>query len=482
MRYNHSVDLSRVLNIPRLCCSSGFVASDTLFLALNNRTSNDEDKGGPIFPPIQGILTFDTPYNGLARSMFVYGAFSNYSKVSNVFSAMTALSAAGSRQLAARRAATGTAASSSGSSSDPAWKAWNLLAVRTGTVGAVAAGGVAAYVHREAILKGMRSVTSINKASVADGVESLGQGLAYINRGNVGRAFAWLSDHFTFVGSLLKPRELDRRLERLAALKGVGLHNVYCSLGENGYWSGGYFVPERTFCAIPAEDHAAYPLFSRHVMPKSEDEIQAHIGIFHPEKNDSYRDMTERCGEITVEWFLSDQDIVDDQRFRNQPMEEDVEDKAVMETLEDGKIDARATEEAEGDTTADSRPEDLPDVSPVDIAAAASLVPLPDDSNGEELMADADTASTDDEKKRTYMNYLFEVAQQAGTGVRGAWKWNMPSIPASISSVGQQISMPSVSLPSVNILSRKQPAAESPTTSEAEAKNEGEETEPGNRD
>ena len=409
--------------------------------------------------------------------MFVYGAFSNYSKVSNVFSAMTALSAAGSRQLAARRVATGTAASSARSSSDPTWKAWSLLAVRTGTAGAVAAGGVAAYVHREAILKGMRSVAGINKASVAEGVETLGQGLAYINRGNVGRAFAWLSDHFTFVGSLLKPRELDRRLEHLAALKGVGVHNVYCSLGKNGYWSGGYFVPERTFCAIPAEDHAAYPIFSRHVMDKSEDEIKAHMGMFHPDKNDTYRDMTEHCGEMAVKWFLSDQDIIDDQRFRNQPPEEDAEDKAIKETLEDGKIQGQVTDE--DTTTDDSRPEELPDVSPVDIAAAASL---PDGSDQEELAADTVPESADDEEKKTYMNYLFTVAQQAGTGIKGAWQWNMPSIPASVSSVGQQISMPSVSLPSVNILSRKQPADGSSATSDAEAKNEGEGIEVGNKE
>ncbi len=29
---------------------------------------------------IQGILAFDTPYNGLARPMFVYGAFSQLPK------------------------------------------------------------------------------------------------------------------------------------------------------------------------------------------------------------------------------------------------------------------------------------------------------------------------------------------------------------------------------------------------------------------
>jgi len=60
----------------------GFVAADALFLAVNERANSNPSEDDPIFPLIQGILTFDTPYNGLARSMFVYGGFSNYQKVS----------------------------------------------------------------------------------------------------------------------------------------------------------------------------------------------------------------------------------------------------------------------------------------------------------------------------------------------------------------------------------------------------------------
>jgi len=146
------------------------VAADALFLSLNERLDSETADKTP-FPLIQGILTFDTPYNGLARSMFVYGAFSNYQKVSNVFNVMTALGAAapaGLRSLATQRA-TRSAAVSAASRSNPAWKTWQLVAVRTGTVGAIAAGGVAAYVHREAIMKGMQKVKNINRDTVADG-------------------------------------------------------------------------------------------------------------------------------------------------------------------------------------------------------------------------------------------------------------------------------------------------------------------------
>lgn len=145
------------------------MASDTLFLILNERLAAAEkeasDSDLPIFPLIQGILTFDTPFNGLARSMFVYGAFSNYQKVSSVFNVMTALSAAPAAfgKTAFRRNA---ASLPSRGSSNPAWRGWQLVAVRTGTVGAIAAGGVAAYMHRQQIVDGMRSMRNLNKESV----------------------------------------------------------------------------------------------------------------------------------------------------------------------------------------------------------------------------------------------------------------------------------------------------------------------------
>ncbi|KAM0424812.1 hypothetical protein ACHAPT_009868 [Fusarium lateritium] len=467
----------------------GFVAADSLFLALNDRAANSSD-GDLIFPLIQGILTFDTPYNGLARSMFVYGAFSNYQKVNSVFNVMTALSAAapaGLARLSARRAA----ASSVSATGNPQWRTWQLVAVKTGTVGAIAAGGVAAYMNREAIMKGMRSVKNINKESVVEGyrqgIDALGQGLAYINRGNVGKSFAWLSDHFTFVGALLKQKELNRRLERMGALKGIGIHDFYCSLGENGYWSGGYFVPERTFCAVPEESHSAYPLFERCVMPRAGDEIEAHLNMFKPEKHRGYDEMMDKSAELVKEWFLSEENIVDDPQFRETPPEEVAEEKTAQELLEK---DTGKEEEGEKVTDADEKEKDneLPDESPIHIAAAASLVPLPDDEG--DLIGDASPENADTPEKRNYLNYLFGVAQQAGTGISDVKGWlpskmpNMPSmpsmpampkVPTSVSSLGN------VSMPSVRLFSKKNEETqgiEKEETQEVEKKeNEGEQEE-----
>ncbi|KAI1134252.1 hypothetical protein F5Y05DRAFT_240989 [Hypoxylon sp. FL0543] len=443
----------------------GFVASDTLFLVLNERMAHGQE-GTPMFPLIQGILTFDTPYNGLARSMFVYGAFSNYQKVSTVFNVMTALSAAPAalgKSALKRTAARAPAAKSSSS----AWKGWQLVAVRTGTVGAIAAGGVAAYMHRQQIMDGMRSMRNLNKESVKEGyqqgIDTLSQGLAYINRGNVGRSFEYLSDHFTFVGTLMKQQELARRLERMASLKGIGIHDFYTSLGENGMWSGGYFVPERTFCAIPAKDHQAYHLFSRQVIKKVEDEVQAHVSMFIRDKNEEYEQMAEEASNLVIRWFNDDSDIFDDPKFTSPPPPEPVEQPVT--TTDDGqevpKTDGIAQdadntgEDIGGEEQDDS---DLPDASPLDITAAASVVPLPDDD--EEAPQEAQVKEA---RKSTYMRYLMQVAQDAGTGVKSYVPTKIPEMPQIPSGSSfksylptQMPQMPSIPRPTVNIFGRKQ--------------------------
>ncbi|KAG7290146.1 hypothetical protein NEMBOFW57_000143 [Staphylotrichum longicolle] len=472
----------------------GFVATDALFLTLD---AHRESPTTPPFPLIQGILAFDTPLNGLARSMFVYGAFSHYQKVSNVFNVMTALSAAtpaALSRLASKRAlssATGRIAKRSSSSSSPAWKAWQLIALRTGTVGVIAAGGVAAFTHRKKILEGVRTVRGLTREDVVQGyqqsVDALGQGLAYVNRGNVGESFAWLSDHFTFVGALLKQNELSRRLERLAALRGVGVCDVYASLGENGYWSGGYFVPERTFCAVPGKDEAAAKLFTRHVVEGAKDEIAAHIGLFRKEKNKDYERMVNEAGKMVVGWFNDETEIYDDPKFAEPAPAEAEETEAIASAVDTEGVAqteedlAKESEKGAQEDTEMADDDGLPDESPIDIAAAASLVPLPDDID-KDLSEDAGEGGKTDQKQ-AYLRHLFGVAQQTGTSLRSYLpsklptvempkvaipNVSLPSMPAmpAMPAIPSMPAMPSMSMPTrMNPFSKK-PAAESSSSSE----------------
>lgn len=425
------------------------MAADSLFRILDERRANDEPPSLPMFPLIQGILAFDTPFNGLARSMFVYGAFSNYQKVSSVFNVMTALTAAAPATLGSmgfKRGVTSAARSSTSSSSSPAWKTWQLVAVRTGTVGAIAAGGIAAYTNRKQIMEGVRSVRNLKKEDVVQGyhnsLDALGQGLAYINRGNVGRSFEWLSDHFTFVGALMKPSELSRRLGRMTALQGVGIHDFYSSLGENGYWSGGYFVPERTFCAVPGTEDPACRLFARHVVVDTDDEVQAHMSLFKPDKNESYDTMTRESAKLVVQWFNDESEIFDDPKFAtpstDEAQEEEVE-KAVQTVEKEMETEKMSKEDDTGaSSSADNM--DLPDESPVDIAAAATLVQLPDDNDdGPETV----NGSAESNQKQTYIRHLLQIAQQTGTDIKTLLPSKMPSVPL------DQLLMPRVYLPNI---------------------------------
>ncbi|KAI1813473.1 hypothetical protein GGS20DRAFT_478373 [Poronia punctata] len=453
----------------------GFVASDTLFLILNAKLEQDEEKkkegkgeseadenkDAPIFPLIQGILAFDTPYNGLARPMFVYGAFSNYQKVSTVFNVMTALSAAPAAfgKTAFKRATAGlpSVPSASRPGSSPAWKAWQLVAVRTGTVGAIAAGGVAAYMHRQEIMQGMRNIRNLNKESMKEGyqqsVDSISQGLAYINRGNVGRSFEYLSDHFTFVGTLMKQRELAQRLERMALLKGVGIHDYYTSLGENGVWSGGYFVPERTFCAVPSPEHQAYHLFSRQIMKNVKDEVQAHTSMFIRDKNEEYEQMTQEASNLVVRWFVDDSPIVDDGRLTEslpEPVEEPVT------TTQDGQEIPKTDGIVENTNSEEDNAEEMevvPDTSPLDITAAAAAVPLPPEED--DHVSDPTESDTKEAQRSNYMRYLMSVAQQAGNDAMSYVPTKMPEMPSGPSFKSFVPSIPSIPRPAVGLFGKK---------------------------
>ncbi|KAL3422716.1 hypothetical protein PVAG01_06872 [Phlyctema vagabunda] len=380
----------------------GLIASDSIFSILDQKREQSHDH---MFPLVHGILTFDTPYNGLARSMFVYGAFSNYQKVSNVWNAMTAVSAglySASLPIATTTAA-GSSTLSSSRTTSPKWRAWQILAIRSGTYGVIAAGGVAAYANREHIMNGVRSLNrNTLKRKYAESFDAIGNGLAYINRDSVGQSFEWLSTHLQFVGALMRQKEMSRRLERLAGLRGIGIQNIYFSLGENGYWTGGYFVPERTFCAVPEKGQKAHELFSRSVNKKAKDEVVAHTTIFKPELNGSYNEMATNARDSITKWFHDESEIVDSVPIEIETGEED---RPI--TIEDVEQEADLEKSTPADRLLADEGEDE---SPLDIAATAAAIPLPDDIDSVE-------GTTERQK---YLQGLLRIAQNAGSGVASA--------------------------------------------------------------
>lgn len=283
------------------------------------KTSEDKPPRKPLFPVVKGLLAFDTPYCGLSRLMFAYGAFAQYKTISSAYGLLTSLSAA----ALPSRIMSGSLASKVSSrsrrivraSSTPAWRAWQLVALRTGTAGAIAAAGAAAYMHREQIARGWNAFTYNNVKETVSGVSlaNIEQGLAYISKENISLGWAWMSSHLQFVGALTRGEEMRIRIERLSAMKGMGFANLYGSLGENSAWTGGRFVAERTFVAVPGVKSKANRFFVKEVNTAVKDEIQSHVSMFVPRKNTGFEEMLEHATGLIVAWHGTHHGLLEDQ-------------------------------------------------------------------------------------------------------------------------------------------------------------------------
>ena len=278
------------------------------------------DDGSAIFmfPFIQGVLAFDTPYLGISPGVVAHGAEQHYktatgaytavSEIANVFGyggggggvSPQASSSPGRPRLPAAgpspgmaSAAAGAAAAAGGGSADaaavPAWSRWGKYAMFAGAAGAVAAGGAAAYLKRDTLTEG----------------------------------WSWVGSHLEFVGCLMRGEELKSRVARIATLRkerGVGWIDLVTVLGKSkgageGVSVAGGFVEigaggeedagspgNRRFCVVPREKSAYREFFEGAVNEKADDEAAAHMSMFTPRENPGYYSLIERAKDVLVGW------------------------------------------------------------------------------------------------------------------------------------------------------------------------------------
>lgn len=244
----------------------GIVAAETaIALAaeqpIHNSSVVDDDKdsrsetkssSGPLnalmFPYIQGVLAFDTPFLGISPGVVAHSAESHYAAASTAIAQVSALTSlwggakakagntTGSRQqqpAGALPPAGGKEEDNKGSAAggkSAGWGRWGAIAMAAGAVGAVAAGGAAAYYNREQLSQG----------------------------------WGWATSHLEFVGCLARKEELRRRVAymvRLSKELGVGFGNLYTRLGQAAGAKqvstvGTVLGSERTFCVVPKRDQA----------------------------------------------------------------------------------------------------------------------------------------------------------------------------------------------------------------------------------
>ncbi|KAL8696845.1 MAG: hypothetical protein Q9201_007448, partial [Fulgogasparrea decipioides] len=252
--------------------------------SIPNPRNLDEASNTFIFPYIQGILAFDTPYLGLSPSLIAHGAESHYRSASSAYSALTDLAGVfgygastnpspNAKQQAKVKAGAlpppapehakdGLSASMTAASQDaaatPTWQRLGRYAMFAGAAGAVAAGGAAAYLKADTLSSGWN----------------------------------WVGSHLEFVGCLVRGEELKSRLDRVITLekeRGIGFADLFTVLGrgadKGGMGTGG---EKRTFCNIPKTRKWREGYWFPEINEKAKEETGAHMSMFAPKENPGY--------------------------------------------------------------------------------------------------------------------------------------------------------------------------------------------------
>lgn len=266
-----------------------------------------------MFPHIQGLFAFDTPFLGIAPGVVSHGAEEHYKTASTAYSAMSEVAgifgygnpkndSASAIPSSARTKSTTPLAlppATSDAAATPSWQRWGRYAMFAGAAGAVAAGGAAAL---------------------------------YSQKGRFTAGWSWVSSHLEFVGCLARPEDLRNRVASLSELRrerGINSMNFYTCLGkgatpingsadglESGRRSSSLIlrVPRsqtRTFCHLPEDyDHEDSMITTdsglkwvKALNDKAPDETTAHVSIFLPRDNPAYYKLAHDAAETLVSWI-----------------------------------------------------------------------------------------------------------------------------------------------------------------------------------
>lgn len=236
-----------------------------------------------MFPYVQGVLSFDTPYLGISPGVVAHGAETHYSTASAAFSQLSTLtglwSAKGAadglgkdaqqrgqeekKPVAALPPAGGGAGSSTNKANDSSsWGSWGKMALYAGAGAALAGSAAAAYLKRDQLTEG----------------------------------WTWVSSHLEFVGCLARGEELRRRVAYMARVQnelGVGFGVLYTRLGKGATalqqqvagiggtnMVGTVLGSQRTFCNLPSKRNGPERLgvWEEAVNEQAGDETSAHMG------------------------------------------------------------------------------------------------------------------------------------------------------------------------------------------------------------
>jgi len=269
----------------------GIVAAETLLSIANEKPISSsgilDDASTLMFPYIQGVLAFDTPYLGIAPGVVAHSAEGHWNTASSLWATYNNVAGTMGYGVKAQPAPEAVEASkllpaptrdaNADVASAPAWQKWGKMAMYAGAIGAVAAGGAAAYMKREQLSEG----------------------------------WTWVGSHLEFVGCLARGEELQRRVKNVIQLnheQDIGFADMYTTLGAavegKTKWSSDVLGQDRTFCALPKSEAKKCFIETRNDAATSE--IGAHTAMFKPKENPGYYAMREQAKDLIVEWKNSE--------------------------------------------------------------------------------------------------------------------------------------------------------------------------------
>ncbi|KAI5797119.1 hypothetical protein FPQ18DRAFT_138758 [Pyronema domesticum] len=261
----------------------GIVAADTLISITDDIPISSSSSRLP-FPHIVGILAFDTPYLGLAPSVFAHSAEGKwktasaaYTQISSIagglFATQAAVDATAQKSREQEERERKQRAQGELAAQQTLWGSWGKIAAYGGAAVALAGGAAAAYIKRDDISAG----------------------------------FGWVQSHLEFVGALMKGDELKSRLDRASGTEGVGFANLFTSLGGDRMGTSMLFNGnERTFCSLPTDGSELRRKWFRCINVAAEDEVGAHCAMFEARTNPAYYDLADRARGLITIWVAED--------------------------------------------------------------------------------------------------------------------------------------------------------------------------------
>ena len=255
-----------------------------------------------MFPHIQGLLAFDTPFLGIAPGVIAHGAEGYGKKATSAYSAFSEIATGfgwGSKSepnVASSRSgrvagALPAPSSAADAAAAPSWQTWGKYAMFAGAAGAVAAGGAAAL---------------------------------YSQKEKLSAGWTWAFGHLEFVNTLYKGEELKKRVEGVGSIgkdRGIASANFYSLLGKGA--NNGFSVVDatstlkegsnlRTFCSLPrkvreskgeAQQESSGLRWYKAINDKAGDETLAHMSMFFPRENPGFYSLGERAKEVVAGWL-----------------------------------------------------------------------------------------------------------------------------------------------------------------------------------